>query len=75
MIDVSRALHAVAGSALLWLQAGCTPTVEVAVPKEPITINLNIKLERRVAIGHGLCLDTLRCIDHQQGAFAGRQGA
>ena len=50
MIDVSRALHAVAGSALLWLHAGCTPTVEVAAPKEPITINLNIKLDADVRL-------------------------
>lgn len=50
MIDVSRALHAVAGGAFLWLQAGCTPTVEVAAPKEPITINLNIKLDADVRL-------------------------
>jgi hypothetical protein len=30
--------------------AGCTPTVQVAVPKEPITINLNIKLDAEVRV-------------------------
>ncbi|MBN9526586.1 MAG: YnbE family lipoprotein [Alphaproteobacteria bacterium] len=30
--------------------AGCTPTVQVAAPKEPITINLNIKLDADVRL-------------------------
>jgi hypothetical protein len=30
--------------------AACTPTVEVATPKEPITINLNIKLDADVRL-------------------------
>lgn len=30
--------------------AGCTPRVEVAAPKEPITINLNIKLDADVRV-------------------------
>lgn len=29
---------------------GCTPTVQVAAPKEPITINLNIKLDADVRL-------------------------
>lgn len=36
------------GGALI--AAGCTPTVQVAVPKEPITINLNIKLDAEVRV-------------------------
>ncbi len=32
------------------LAAGCSPTVKVEVPKEPITINLNIKLEADVRV-------------------------
>ena len=32
------------------LAAGCSPTVRVEVPKEPITINLNIKLEADVRV-------------------------
>ena len=34
------------GSAL----AGCTPTVKVVAPSEPITINLNIKLDADVRV-------------------------
>ena len=32
-----------------WL-AGCTPTVKVEAPKEPITINLNIKLDADIRV-------------------------
>jgi hypothetical protein len=28
----------------------CTPRVEVAVPSEPITINLNVKIEHEVRV-------------------------
>ena len=30
--------------------AGCTPAVKVEVPKEPITINLNIKLDADIRV-------------------------
>ncbi len=36
-------------SALLLLGA-CTPTVKVEAPKEPITINLNVKLDAEVRV-------------------------
>ena len=29
---------------------GCNPTVEVKAPEEPITINMNIKIEHEVRI-------------------------
>jgi hypothetical protein len=32
------------------LGAGCEPTVRVEAPREPITINLNIKLEADVRV-------------------------
>jgi len=32
------------------LALSCTPTVKVEAPKEPITINLNIKLEADVRV-------------------------
>jgi len=35
--------------ALLFLQA-CSPTVKVEAPSEPITINLNIKLDAEVRL-------------------------
>lgn len=35
---------------LLPMVAACTPTVEVRLPREPITINLNIKLDADVRL-------------------------
>jgi hypothetical protein len=32
------------------LLAACTPTVKVEVPKEPITINLNVKIEHEIRV-------------------------
>ena len=32
------------------LQVGCTPRIEVAAPKEPITINMNVKIEHEIHI-------------------------
>ncbi len=30
--------------------AACTPRIEVAAPKEPITINMNVKIEHDINI-------------------------
>ena len=30
------------------LLTGCTPRIEVAAPKEPITININVKIEHEI---------------------------
>lgn len=38
VILASLALHA------------CTPTVQVAMPNEPITINLNVKIEHEIRV-------------------------
>ncbi len=35
---------------LLTSIAGCSPTVQLAAPKEPIVINLNIKIEHEIRI-------------------------
>ncbi len=32
------------------LASGCTPTVKVAASEEPITINLNVKIEHEIRI-------------------------
>ncbi|HBN2659454.1 TPA: YnbE family lipoprotein [Citrobacter freundii] len=32
------------------LLVGCTPRIEVAAPKEPITINVNVKIEHEIHI-------------------------
>ena len=36
--------------AVLFLMTACTPTVKVEAPQEPITINLNIKLDADVRV-------------------------
>ncbi len=44
-------VRALGGPALAVLVASaCTPTVRVEVPREPITINLNIKLDANVRL-------------------------
>ena len=37
-------------AAIAIMVAGCQPTVRVEAPKEPITINLNIKLDADVRL-------------------------
>ncbi|WP_261845263.1 YnbE family lipoprotein [Aliamphritea ceti] len=32
------------------LLSACAPTVQVAVPNEPITINLNVKIEHEILV-------------------------
>ncbi|MCC5852354.1 MAG: YnbE family lipoprotein [Alkalimonas sp.] len=52
-------VKALAMSALaVWL-SGCTPTVQVAAPSEPITINLNVKIEHEILIRVDRELDQL----------------
>ena len=36
--------------ALLALAIGCAPKVQVAPPKEPIVINLNVKIEHEIRV-------------------------
>jgi hypothetical protein len=44
---MKKVLTAICAAALL---AGCTPTVRVAPPEEPITINMNIKIEHEIRV-------------------------
>jgi len=47
-------------AALIWLAASaCSPTVEVAAPKEPIVINLNVKIEHEIRVKVDEDLDDL----------------
>ncbi len=39
--------------------AACAPTVQVAAPKEPITINLNVKIQHEIVVKVDKELDTL----------------
>ncbi|MCX8955960.1 YnbE family lipoprotein [Erwinia psidii] len=36
--------------AVILLLSGCIPRIEVAAPKEPITINMNVKIEHEIHI-------------------------
>jgi hypothetical protein len=33
-----------------WLLSACTPTVQLAAPSEPITINLNVRIEHEIRV-------------------------
>ena len=41
------------------LAASCTPTIKVETPSEPITINLNVKIEHEIRIKVDKELDEL----------------
>ncbi|MDI3324127.1 YnbE family lipoprotein [Pontibacterium granulatum] len=47
--------------------AACSPRVEVAVPSEPITINLNVKIEHEILVKVDKEIDTL--LDEQGDIF------
>lgn len=32
------------------MMAACTPTVQLAAPKEPITVNLNVKIQHEIYV-------------------------
>lgn len=38
------------GAVLALAVSACTPTVQVAVPDEPITINLNVRIEHDIRV-------------------------
>jgi hypothetical protein len=35
---------------MFWSMVACTPTVQLAMPNEPININLNVKIEHEIYI-------------------------
>ncbi|MBR9827640.1 MAG: YnbE family lipoprotein [Oceanospirillales bacterium] len=43
----------------LLLAAGCTPTVQIAAPSEPITINLNVKIKHEILVKVDKEIDTM----------------
>jgi type IV pilus biogenesis protein CpaD/CtpE len=47
--------------------AACTPTVQLAVPNEPININLNVKIEHEIYIKVDKALDSI--INESSGLF------
>ncbi|MDG9930738.1 MULTISPECIES: YnbE family lipoprotein [Pseudomonas] len=52
---------------LVLLVAACTPTVQLAVPNEPININLNVKIEHEIYIKVDKALDSI--INESSGLF------
>jgi hypothetical protein len=53
-------------NSLVLLSAGitaCTPTVQVVVPNEPITINLNVRIEHEIRIKVEEELDDIFALD------------
>ena len=43
-------VYVLSGLPVLVLLSGCIPRIEVAAPKEPITINMNVKIEHEIHI-------------------------
>jgi hypothetical protein len=41
------------------MASACTPTVQVNAPKEPITINMNVKIEHEIRVKVDKELDQL----------------
>mgnify|MGYP000321385286 CR=1 FL=1 len=35
---------------IAFLSGACTPTVQMAAPKEPITVNLNVKIQHEIYV-------------------------
>ena len=46
-------------AALFFAIAACTPRVELAMPDEPITINLNVKIDHEIRVKIDKELDEL----------------
>ncbi|MCG6201011.1 YnbE family lipoprotein [Psychromonas antarctica] len=53
--------------ALCFMVAACTPRIELAVPNEPITINLNVKIDHEIRVKIDKELDDL--FDQDSGLF------
>ena len=54
-----RTLKAVPVVMATMLLAACTPRIEVAAPKEPLTINMNVKIEHEIHIKVDKDVETL----------------
>ncbi|MWV10614.1 YnbE family lipoprotein [Pseudomonas sp. R-28-1W-6] len=52
---------------LAGLIGACTPTVQLAMPDEPININLNVKIEHEIYIKVDKALDSI--INEDSGLF------
>lgn len=61
LLNTTRASGACAVFALLL--SACTPTIQVAVPNEPITINLNVRIEHEIRVQVEEELDDIFTLD------------
>jgi hypothetical protein len=52
---------------LIVMVSACTPRVELAMPSEPITINLNVKIDHQIRVKVDQQLDEL--FNDQSGLF------
>jgi hypothetical protein len=43
-------ITAVATLGTVFVAAGCTPKIQVEAPKEPIVINMNVKIEHEIRV-------------------------
>ena len=64
---VMRLRHSISILMLALLTSACTPRVELAVPNEPININLNVKIEHEIYIKVDRQLDSI--INEDSGLF------
>ena len=48
--SIRTALHSASFVFVVALAVGCSPTVKVETPKEPITINLNVTLDANIRV-------------------------
>jgi hypothetical protein len=58
-----KLINIITGLALVLTVAACTPTVKVAAPDKPITINLNVKIEHEIRVKVDKDLDELMTKD------------
>lgn len=54
-----RLRNGLAALTLALMSVACTPTVQLAVPNEPININLNVKIEHEIYIKVDKELDSM----------------
>ena len=58
----------IAAGILFFTLAACSPTVKIAAPDKPITINLNVKIEHEIRVKVDKQLDAL-LTDDNSGVF------
>ncbi|MBK0031487.1 YnbE family lipoprotein [Erwinia sp. S43] len=62
-----KALNSLQMAGAMLLLCGCIPRIEVAAPKEPITINMNVKIEHEIHIKVDKDVEAL--LKNQSGLF------